>query len=366
MALSLNSFSTFLNNAAAAVQAQASAITDFSVGSVSRALMEAASGLGMWLQWQIVQVLALTRASTCSGTDLDSWLADYNFTRLAAVAATGQVTFGRYTTTASAFIPVGSVVKTSDGTQSFTVYADTTNSAYSATLSGFTIPAGTTSITCAVQAQTSGTAGNVAANTITLMGSAISGVDYVTNASAFTNGVAAESDANALARFKLYVSGFSLGTPLAVSSAIAGVQQGLFYQQSYGAGSITVYVDDGSGSPSAALLTRVQTAVQNVRACGTTVAVFGPSVLTVNVAATIVTASGYTHTALTGPAETAIAAYINALPMGSGLSYSRISQIIFDTSAGITDVTNVTLNSGTSALAGVTGQVLRTGSVVVS
>ena len=46
--------------------------------------------------------------------------------------------------------------------------------------------------------------GNVLANTITSMGQGVPGVDTVTNAIAFTNGVDAESDAAYKARFVLY------------------------------------------------------------------------------------------------------------------------------------------------------------------
>src|SRR5581483_10551192 len=118
---------------ATAVQGSATALLNFSPGSVIRAIAEGTSSVVLWLQAIILQVLTLTRAATSVGTDLDSWVADYGVTRLPAVAATGQVTFARFTATQQAVVPVGATVQTSDGTQTFAVTIDTTNSAYNAT-----------------------------------------------------------------------------------------------------------------------------------------------------------------------------------------------------------------------------------------
>ena len=63
-------------------------------------------------------------------------MADYRFTRLAAVASSGQVTFARFTPTQKAVVPIGATVQSADGTQTFTVTVDTTNSAYNAGLGG--------------------------------------------------------------------------------------------------------------------------------------------------------------------------------------------------------------------------------------
>src|ERR1700722_20389393 len=90
-------FSDLVSNIATAIQGSASALLDFTVGSVLRAIAEAVSGVVLWLQAIILQLLTLTRAATSIGSDLDSWMADYSFTRLAAVASSGQVTFFCFT-----------------------------------------------------------------------------------------------------------------------------------------------------------------------------------------------------------------------------------------------------------------------------
>jgi len=103
------------------------------------AIAQATAGALLWLQAIILQLLTVTRAATSVGPDLDSWMADFNFDRLQAVAATGQVTFARFTATQQAVVEIGVTVQSADGTQNFTVTLDTTNSAYSATLGAMSL-----------------------------------------------------------------------------------------------------------------------------------------------------------------------------------------------------------------------------------
>ena len=125
MQLSLRSFNALVQSMAAAVEASATQLLDLTVGSTLRAVLEANASIGLWMQWLILQVLRTTRAATSNGADLDSWMADLTLTRLPAVAATGTVTFSRFTPGMSALIPVGALVRTADGTQTFAVSVDT-------------------------------------------------------------------------------------------------------------------------------------------------------------------------------------------------------------------------------------------------
>src|SRR5581483_10229330 len=103
-------------------------------GSVVLAIGHAVRSVALWFQGQIAQVLLLTRASTSVGSDLDSWMADFFFARAGAAAATGQVTFSRFTPTAQAIVPIGAPVSTGPAGQIFAVTLDTANSAYNAGL----------------------------------------------------------------------------------------------------------------------------------------------------------------------------------------------------------------------------------------
>src|ERR1700761_3299854 len=112
MQLSLRTFSTLDQDMAATVQASDAELLDLTVGSTLRAVLEANASVGLWMQWLILLVLRTTRAATSSGTDLDSWMADMTLSRLPAVPATGIATFSRFTSTTSAVIPVGAMVRT--------------------------------------------------------------------------------------------------------------------------------------------------------------------------------------------------------------------------------------------------------------
>src|ERR1700722_5978208 len=124
MNLNLKAFSQLVEDMGAALQSSASNLIDVSVGSVVRAIFEANASVVLWIQWLILQVLQTTRASTSTGSDLDSWMLDFGLSRLPAVPSTGIVTFSRFAPNLAATIPVGSIVKTSDGSLSFSVTAD--------------------------------------------------------------------------------------------------------------------------------------------------------------------------------------------------------------------------------------------------
>jgi uncharacterized phage protein gp47/JayE len=357
MALQVFTFSQIVSNVATAIQASASAALNFTTGSVLRAIAEAVAGVVLWLQAIVLQMLTLTRASTSVGTDLDSWWADYGFKRLAARAANGQVTFSRFTATQQAVVPVNAPVQTADGTQKFFVTLDATNSAYNAGLGGYVIPANTASVNVPVQAVTAGAAGNVQANTITVVSAAIPNVDTVTNPAGFLTGLDAEPDADGRARFVLYLDSLSKGIKAAIASAVAGVQQGLnftlteneSYDGTFNPGYFYVVVDDGSGSASADLLARVNAAVDAVRGFTISFGVFAPASLTADVAMAIVSAPGFSHPTVVGNVGTALANFLNGLMLGVSVPYTQLASVAYGV-AGVQNVTGVTLNGGTADL----------------
>ncbi len=366
-------FTQIVSDYAAACQGACATLIDFSVGSVLRAVAEAAAGVVLWLQAMVLQVLTLTRASTSAGADLDTWLADFGFARLPAASATGLVTFSRFTPAQAALIPAGATVRTSDNAQTFTVTASPSNPAWNALLNGYTLPAGTTSLSVPVAALAPGSAGNAQANTITVITTAIPGVDTVTNPSAFTSGIDAEPDADARSRFVLFVASLSKATRAAVGAAVRGVQQGLQYtilenEDATGAvsyGNFQVIVTDSTGSPPTSLLAAVQTAVEAVRPVGSRFGVFAPSVLPATVSMTITTAAGYSHAVVVGAVGTALAQAINSLPLGATLPYTLLSAIAYSVD-GVGNVTAVLLNGATADLAATPRQIVKAATVSVA
>jgi uncharacterized phage protein gp47/JayE len=371
--LSTRDFTTLVRSMTAAIQARASSALDLSVGSVLRALVEAVSGLALWLESLVLAVLALTRAATSAASDLDSWMADYGVTRLAAAPAGGSVAFARFTATNQATIPVGTLVKTADGTQSFAVTIDTGNAAYSAALGAYVLAAGVSSLSVPVSAVIAGTAGNVLAGTVTTISAALPGIDTVTNPAAFTGGIDAESDAALRARFVLYIGSLSKATAGAVGSAIANIQQGLNYRivenQDYNGatddGYFYVVVDDGTGYPSSTLLSTVNNAIDAARALGVRFGVFAPVVVTADVTMALTSAAGTTHADVVAAVTTALQTAIDALPLGTSLPYTQLAAIAYGVT-GVANVTGILLNGATADLAATVQQVVKAGTMVIS
>lgn len=384
MTLSTQSFTTLVTNYASAVQASCATLFNFTKGSVLRAIGEATSAVALWLQGLIVSLLATVRLSTSSGTDVDSWLADFGFSRLPSNPASGLVTFSRLTPTNQAVIPVGTVLQTNDASLQYVVNADTSNAAYSSTVisgGGFVIGAGNASISVTATCVTAGSSGapdssgNVGAGTVTSLTTAIPYVDTVTNPAAFTNGADPETDAAVRARFVLWLNSLAEGTVAAVKAAVASVQQGLNYNvlenvQYNGTtqqGAFTVIVDDGTGAPPATLLTAVSAAVDAIRPLTSTFSVHGPLVVPVIVAMSISTATGYDHSSVTSQVQAALQGYINSLSIGQSLSYTKLAQLAYEASAGVATVLpGYTVNSGTSDVVATGVIVLKASSVVVS
>lgn len=373
MQLSLQNFSTLVEGMAASVQGAASALLDLTVGSVLRAILEANASVALWLQWLIVQVLATTRLATSTGADCDSFGADFGFTRLPAVAATGQVTFARFTPSVAAFIPVGTNVSVASNGASFVVIADTTNAAYASAAGGYNLAAGVSSVNVTVVANVAGSAANVQSGAISVITTALPGIDTVTNATAFTGGIDPESDAAFRARFGNYLGSLSKATDIAIGAAISAIQQGLSYTISENInqagtaqpGHFVVTVDDGSGNPPSSLLSAVQQAVDAVRPVGSSFAVQGPIVTLANISLTLTTASGTPHNAAVAAVASAIETYIASLGIGMSLNYTRLAQEAYAASANVTNVSNILLQGTNADLAPPLFGVIRAGTVTV-
>jgi uncharacterized phage protein gp47/JayE len=374
MILPFQTFSSLVQSMASAVQAAAVQLLDLTIGSTLRAILEATASIALWMQWLILQVLEMTRAATSSGADLDSWMADFSLERLPASPASGTVTFSRFNSSVPALIPIGALVRTSDGTETFTVTEDSTAPGWSQAQNGYVIGVGIASLDVPVVAQTVGTPGNVQAGAISILASALSSVDGVLNATPFINGINAESDAALRLRFQSYMASLSRATLAAVESAITSVQQGLSYtiQENQGASGMLqlanflVVVDDGSGFPSNALLSMIQNAIEVVRPIGSTFSVFAPAVIQVDISLTITTDDSASITLLASPIVSAISTYVNALPVGTPLPTSRVAQIAYTTSSVVNNVTGVLLNGQNSDITVQPSQVIKVGTVVVS
>ena len=374
MQLSLRTFSQLLQDMGAVVQGSATRLIDLSVGSVLRSILEANASVALWIQWLLVLVLQATRASTSTGNDLDTWMSDFTLTRLPASSATAIVTFSRLSPAIAATIPAGALIKTNDGSATFSVAVDTTNAAWSETAGGYQLPAGTSSVPVPVSCQTAGSVGNVQANTITLMATPLVGVDSVTNALPAVGGADAETDAAFRLRFQNFIGSRSRATLASVEFAITSVQAGVSYliQENSDAGGnyrpgwFLVIVDDGSGYPSSELLASITQSIETMRPIGSGFSVQAPTVVTADIAVNLTVQAGTLLNQVTGPVSTAITAYINALPVGAFLSVTRLIQVCYAASSAISNISSITINGQATDLTPPTHSVIKAGSVAVT
>lgn len=372
MPLSTKPFEQIVSDQAVTAQAAAAGRDlDFTRGSVLRALAESFAAIGLWLQGLILRVLAATRASTSSGADLETWMADYGLTRAPSAAARGQVTLSRFTPGLPALVPVGTQVKTADGAWTYMVTDG--GVAIDPVLGGYTVAPGVASITLPVVAIEAGAGGNAAAGTVTLLASSVPGIDTVTNAAPFSGGTEAETDEAMRARFRAYIASLPRATRTAIDFAVSQVQGGLTWsilegQRADGTAAeatFTVVVDDGSGAPPTDLITRVSAAVEQYRPLGVVPSVVGPVKVTVDVSIVLLTAPGMDHGGAVAAVSAAVTRHINTLPLGTGLSYNRLSAVIFAASQAVENAA-FTLNGGTADIPAQPRRAIRAGLVTVA
>lgn len=360
----------FVSDMIATWQAQTNIATVFSDGDPLLAFWQSVAAQLDFLQAQIQLVLALARAQTSTGADLDTWMAQFNFIRLPANFATGQENFIRLTPASSQIVvPAGAIVQTVGGSVQYQVVADTTQPTWSTAADGYIMAVGQTSLTATVEALVGGPGSNLLANQLIQFGSSVPGIDQVTNPSPITNGVPAESDAAFRARFILYLATLAKATYSALLAAATSVQQGLLIALLENVmpggtallGSFTVIADDGSGDPPAALLNAVFNAVDETRAFSVQPFVTAPSsipvfiTLSVNLAPLVIAAT------VNIAVQNAVATTVNNLPPGGRLSGSAIISAALSV-VGVANVSpaSVTINGGTVDLIPPISQEVRT------
>lgn len=369
-------FTTLIKNQISVIQAEIETLLDFTVGSVLRAILEANASLVVWLQNVALKTLALTRAATSSGSDLDSWMADYGLTRLPSVASSGEVTFARFTTGSRVTIPIGTLIQNFDGSQEFRVIADNSYPTYDSINQVYVLAIDGESITVPIENITvnSGALGNAPANSITVIVQTIPGIDTVTNANAFTNGRNEETDDEFRARFLEYIASLRHGTFAAIAFAIDNTQAGIThklvenynYDDSENKGFFYAVVDDGSGDPPDSLIDAISANIEATRPLCSTFELYKPVIINADVNMNITVASG-DGTEEIAAVIAALTKYLNFCGLGNNGIYTRLADIAYGVSTNIVNVTpGYTLNGAEVDLEITSKQTIRARNIVVT
>ncbi|HNC11743.1 MAG TPA: baseplate J/gp47 family protein [Cyclobacteriaceae bacterium] len=384
MALNTKTFDQLVSDQANAMQGVARILLDFTDGSDFLATVQANAGNSLWLQALITALLAVARLQTSSGSDVDSFVEQFGLEREPATPAYNSVIFSRNLTNKIAVIAAGTFDLSTQGALvsstvngiTYSVYADTSNPAYDPVQNAYIIPIGVSSATVPVVATTPGSVGNVVANQITTIASAIPFVDNVTNPDPFTNGEDQESDADLKVRFVLYLDSLSKATQQALQAAILGVPGVARYKLVENEdvtgnpylGFFYAVVDDGSGNASPQLLGNVQSALYATRGFTIAFADYAPIPFPVNIVVHAFTDNSIPDTDVQTAVITALQNYIVSKSFDSLFAYTVIPAIIYPIyglNNVITDVTNFTLNGGISDIQLVGRQIFVPGTITV-
>ena len=332
MTFPIKTFSGFVSDMTVAWGASIGLTPTFNEGDVLLAIFEAVASQDVFLQAQAQLVNQIARLTTSIGSDVDTFLAQFGFTRLPAVLATGTETFtAPQPAPAQVLIyPAAGVVSTVGGAITYSVVPDTNQSAWNATLGAYVLPQGQTSVAVTIQADAAGASYNVQAGQLTVLTQPIPGISSVTNPSSIDNGVNAESDTAVKARFVQWLNSLSKATQAAIIAAVSAVQAGLMFNllenttpgNTSAVGQFVAVIDNGTGTPPSSLVNAVQSAINSVRGftiLGTAVAVtpINPTIgLSVRVAA------GYVSATVEAAVAAAVAALV--LPIGQTLFVSSL------------------------------------------
>jgi uncharacterized phage protein gp47/JayE len=361
MAIPFKSFDTLVTDQVTAIQAASVQNIDFNIGTVELAMVEANAGMGIWIEFIFNAVLALARAQTSTGSDLDSWMAQFNLFRLPGTQASGNVTFSRSTTTTQVLIPVGITVAVSDLSVSFQVIPDPSNPNYNSGAQAYIMNTGVSSTLAKVICTVVGTIGNVAANTITTFTSPLPGINSVNNLLPFINGKNTESDAAFRARFVFYINSLFSANLISYKYQIASIPEITRYNvvenTTFGGspqpGYVYVVIDDSTGSPPLDLITRSYNAIQTIRGLAILNDVFAPATTSVNISVDLTISPFVTQQTITQLLTNAFVQYVNNYPFNVNIPYSKFYEIIYDVSPGnILNATNLLVNGGTTDLVG--------------
>lgn len=363
-------------------QLQALAATTYSANAEQPANTDAGSTLGsifnvdalmaLNVQFQLIYVASLARLATITNfDDAVVFCAAFGVKPIGASPSSGLVTLTTASPVLAPFpIPVGGILNTDDGLL-FTIIADLSNEFYDPDLNEYIIPTGESLANVTTQCQTDGIIGNVSVGQINTVygqsgGPPISGIQTVSNAAAFTNGIDQESLQSLKQRFTLQMSTGVVATRNAILAAVEAVQAGLTVSVgdrvnadgTAHAAFFTVVLNElgQSSGPGSPLLSACSSAIEGVRALGISFACIGPTLIPVNGAATVVLQNplpaGATSASVIAAVTAAYIAFLNNIGLDEGGASTRaaLSQVYAALQAvpGVAYLDGLTLNSATA------------------
>jgi uncharacterized phage protein gp47/JayE len=294
-------------------------------------------------------ILEATFIPRSFGAYLDLLGLNHGIIRRLATKATGVVTF---TGTSAIAVPVGfRVSNTVARSEQLAIF--TTDTEVTLVDQG----GGVFQVDADVTAVEAGTRSNLLVGQVNYLLDAISGLTSVTNDADFAGGTNDEDNANLKSRLIRHVAepthGGNISDYEEWAEEVDGVGKVHVEPLWNGNGTVRVLILTSEGlTPPAALLTAVKDYIDpdngnggGKAPIGATVTVSAPSLITIDVTATIVLASGAVEAEVITEVETNLTNYINDLDIGADVLFYSIASIILD-SVGVKTITALTVNGG--------------------
>ena len=102
-----------------------------------------------------------------------------------------------------------------------------------------------------------------------------------------------------------------------------------------------------------------------MRPVGSIFAVQAPTILSANIALTLAIAQGSNSATAIAAVNAAVTTFVNTLPVGNSLPYTRLAQLAYDASPAVTNVSGLTLQAGTTDLTATPATVIKIGSLAI-
>lgn len=291
---------------------------------------------------------------TASGGMLDLHAASRGLVRAAATAAEGKLTFS-IEDARSDEVPI----------ETGTVCLNAAGLAFLTTEAGV-IKAGTRSCEVKARAQTSGSAGNVPAGSITFFSLAPVGVSKCGNAHAFTGGADEEDDetlrGRVLASFESLPNGSNRAYYEAEALNTEGIGAVSVLPRARGIGTVDVVVASPSGVPAESVVAAVQERFAKQREICVDVAASAPKTVPVAVTAKITAEDGADFDTVAARVKTALETYFDGKLLGRDILLAKLGSLVF----GVSGVANCSITEPTADVAIKYDQLPVAGSVTVT
>lgn len=275
-------------------------------------------GLYIQAQWLLDQSFP----QTAKGEYLERHAQLRGLSRGIATCATGKLRFGLPA-------PVGSNLTVKSGTVCMT---DT--GIRFATTDTIILQAGQLYADAPAVALEPGKAGNVAANTVTIMAAMPVGIKACTNPEAFSGGDDAESDEalrqRLLDSYRRLPNGANAAYYEQTALSRTGVAAAVAVGRPRGVGSVDLYIATDAGLPDEVLLSEVDAYLQEKREISVDLRVLAPTVHTLDVSVAIQPAPGFTFAEAKASADAALRAAFTGAMLGKGVTLAFLGNLLYE------------------------------------